>query len=255
MIKTGEYLRFEEFAEACKTYRYIGLCYGASGVGKTHSAWHYAKYSTTERDQNAPIDPEDAQNAKAIIYTADVLNSPGKVYKILHHKMYLYGCAILRDQGIHDMTYMATKAVEQCPLVIIDEVDRLSYNSLELIRQLYDQYQFGLILIGMNGIQNKMMQLPQFYSRIGFAHQYQQLQKSDLTTAITQLALELELNLGVNDTHKKYTIDKIITTCRGNFRILDRLLSQMKRIQTINDMPYADELTLNAAKKLLISGL
>lgn len=43
-IQTKEYLRFEEFAEACKEYRYIGVCYGKPGIGKSFSANYYAKW-------------------------------------------------------------------------------------------------------------------------------------------------------------------------------------------------------------------
>src|SRR3989442_7343047 len=51
---TKEYLRFGEFCDACRKYRYIGICHGVPGAGKTRSAREYASW-----DLLAPLFPEE----------------------------------------------------------------------------------------------------------------------------------------------------------------------------------------------------
>jgi hypothetical protein len=83
-IETLEYRRFVEFCDACRRDRYIGLCFGPPGIGKTLSAWHYSRaelivpldrWSAEARDQK-PID--------TVLYTINVINSPSRVEVELH---------------------------------------------------------------------------------------------------------------------------------------------------------------------------
>lgn len=80
VVKTLEHRRFAEFCDACKRYRYIGLCYGAPGVGKTVSARHYTNWDRMQDFWNHPgrdsAAVEEIAAGTTVFYTAPVVGSP-----------------------------------------------------------------------------------------------------------------------------------------------------------------------------------
>src|SRR5882757_4797454 len=78
-VETLEYKRFVEFCDACRQYRYIGLCFGPPGVGKTLSAIRYSRNEIIGK-----IDPWTAELSiepllDTVLYTPSVINSPSRI--------------------------------------------------------------------------------------------------------------------------------------------------------------------------------
>jgi DNA transposition AAA+ family ATPase len=82
-VITKEHQRFAEFCEACRRYRYIGVCYGPPGVGKTLSARHYANWPLIEAcsPYSFASDTELAAlvGSQTVFYTPKVVNSPRQI--------------------------------------------------------------------------------------------------------------------------------------------------------------------------------
>src|SRR5215210_1566582 len=89
-LVTKEYRRFAEFCDAVRRYRYIGLCYGPPGVGKTLSARHYAGWDGVQpllvsqlMGQTAPA---QVLRARSLLYTPSVANSPRQIEQDITHR-------------------------------------------------------------------------------------------------------------------------------------------------------------------------
>jgi hypothetical protein len=146
LLLTKEHRRFEEFCNACRRHRYVGLCYGPPGVGKTLSARHYARWDMMEDrdplDGNSPV-PREIAECRTLFYTAPVTNSPRQVRDDITEGMFLLRALVGKAES---KPGELPNYRDCCELVIVDEADRLKMPALEQLRDIYDRGNFGLIL-------------------------------------------------------------------------------------------------------------
>ena len=257
---TKEYRRFEEFCNACYRERYIGICYGVPGVGKTLSARNYSKEDAF--DEFFHVDTPDERvvevgkhliSCRAVLYTAPVMNTPKRLEADLEK------CRISLFTSLYDAR---EKVLGQEPgyiedysaLIIIDEADRLQLKSLEQVRAMYDEKDWGIVLIGMPGIEKRLARYPQLYSRVGFSHEYRPIGKDEMLFILEHHWSKLGLELDRNNFSDTEAIAAVARITNGNFRLIHRLFSQIKRIMKVNELTSISKEVVQAARDCLVIG-
>jgi DNA transposition AAA+ family ATPase len=120
---------------------------------------------------------------------------------------------------------------------------------LELVRDIFDHGGIGLVLIGMPGIEKRLARYPQFYSRIGFVHEFRPLGASEMRRLFAQSSAE---GMGSGNSGRGHPYNGRITG--GNFRLLERLLTQIERVLEINGLKEVSRAVVEAARESLVIG-
>ena len=143
---------------------------------------------------------------------------------------------------------------ESCELIIVDEADRLKMPSLEQLRDLYDRGHFGLVLVGMPGLEKRLARYPQLYSRIGFAHTFRPLSREEMIFVLEHHWKKIGSTLQPDDFTDQEAVATVIQVTAGNFRLLQRLFSQIERILKLNDLKTITKEVVETARDCLVIG-
>lgn len=278
---TKEYLRFGEFCDACRKYRYIGICHGVPGAGKTRSAQEYADWNLLSPlfpeelftlvgrrhlDEQFPHKPfatpgspafTEVLSCRTIYYTAPVGATPSRIERevmaLSATLSYLVEAAEQASRGKDDFL-LAYRLPKRTELVIVDEAQRLKMAALEQLRDLYDRLHFGLVLIGQPGLEKSLARYPQLYSRVGFAHQFRVLSEEEIRWLLQERWSHLGMHIRVDDFTDQEALAAIVRITGGNFRVIHRLLMQVERILEINHLQTVTKEVVEKARERLVLG-
>jgi len=263
-IETKEYKRFAEFCDACIKYKYIGVCYGAPGVGKTLSSHHYTNWNVIGSQLDYQLLSKVGEAATEEIVAANKIFCTAPAEKASRISLDIrdigyklsYGKAIYqaKKSGIEVETAMFSD-FKEVKLIIVDEIDRLKLQHLEQLRDIYDRNDLAMVFIGMPGIEKRLSRYPQLYSRIGFSHEFDKLSKDETHHILEYKWSELGIPIKLEDFSDYEAITSIIKITGGNFRLIHRLFAQIDRILEINQLKTISVDVVEAARDSLVIGL
>src|SRR5713226_437847 len=266
--------------DACQRACVVGLSYGPPGTGKTESAKQYAQWDLfkpflpeplitftgrSAMDGLYPYRPltfasalPDAsiRECRTVFYTPPVANTPGRIEKevltVFAAFSYLVEAANQHHQGKEEflVTRRYTPLVE---LLIVDEANRLKDAGLELIRDFADRGEFALVLLGMPGLEKRLMRAPQLYSRIGFAHEMEPLSDEE-TRDFLEKRWSHRVKAYSDDFTDKEAVAALLRITRGNIRLIERLMLQVEHVLVANHLQIVTKEVVETARQNLIIG-
>jgi DNA transposition AAA+ family ATPase len=280
-VITKGYRLFADLCDACRRFPSIGLGYGPPGTGKTESARYYAGWEHLEPflpeplitftgrsavDGFFPYKPLTfssappfipIQGCRTVFYTPPVSGSPGRIERevmtLFAAFSYLVEAATEHHQGKEEflLTRRFSPLIE---LLIVDEANRLKEAWIEQLRDIYDRGHFGMILLGMPGLEKRLSRAPQLYSRIGFAHQIQPLSEEE-----TRFFLDQRWSHRMSAHSKDFTdqeaVSAILRITGGNIRLIERLMKQVEYVLMANPtVSVVTKEVVEAARQNLLLG-
>lgn len=262
-IPTKEYQRFVEFCQACRRERYIGLCYGSAGVGKTVSAEVFSRWPLIDTlVDEGPTGRylKKAKDCRNILYTPNVSNSPTQIRRGIEQAQYRINMvsywhdAYAGGSPLSQLSRLYSPEEVPASLLIVDEADRLKVQSLEELRDIHDRLGIGMILIGMPGLEKKIARFAQFYSRVGFIHEFRSLSQDEVKFILERRWQALNVQMNMDRFQDVEAVSAFIRMTRGNFRLMNRLLTQIQRLMEINQLKTITLEVVEAARDMLVIG-
>ena len=133
----------------------------------------------------------------------------------------------------------------------MDEADRLKIVSLEQMRAIFDAGALASYWSECPESRSAWRATHSFYSRIGFVHEFRPLSATEMRRLLSKRWSPPGINLAEMDPE---AVTNVIRITGGNFRLFERLLTQIERIAEINKLSAVNKQVVEAARESLVIG-
>jgi len=250
-VLTRQHQRFAQFSDACRANRYIGICTGRSGVGKTSSAEAYSRWSVIEpllEPQLRPkLPPAEIHSCHTVVYTPDIACTVKRVES---------GVSRLRNRfdTIVQESFLWYRAAEWhrtqprkfVELMIVDEAQRLNTKCLESIRDFSKSQNIGVVLLARPGFEFRVRDLEHIGNHVAFNHVYN-TPRTDELKSIWHARSQCS-DLLIEDE----AVEMIEKVTSSNIQKVVNIQAEINRVCKINSVSLiTPELVQEASKTLL----
>lgn len=228
---THPYQQFVEFCETCRRFRYVGICYGPAGVGKTVAARLYAQWDAVEpfllrTGVRMPVQGAELVSPRVALYTPGPIAKPKQIENDV--TMLFWSLQHLEKIALHQHLEMAGSDErpfsDQIELLIIDNVHQLDPVCMNVVQGLYDRYRIGIALLGDEVLVEKHLERV----RVGDVRPFFVLSKKEVSEMIPRLLSQLKLDWSASEglTLEQLTED-IYSATAGNLGLMRHFLTQI----------------------------
>ena len=254
-LETESYKQFRELCLLCQEQKTIGLAFGRPGAGKTEAAKKFAKWPIVEPNMvgvnRSLVQPEKLISCNTLYYLPSITISASRLRTEVGSLRNRFDSALMRiEQHNSPAEYAELLSKKYAKLLIVDEAYRMKFHALEELRDIHDQWQIGMVLIGDPAMERSLDRQPHFADRIGFVQEFKQLQTAEVDEYINRQNAALGLEKPANDIYAA-----IFWYTQGNFRTLEKLFKLLDRLVKLNEDKTIKRDVLDTAREMLLYGL
>ncbi len=207
ICETSDSVGIIAVCQSCQEYMGLGIIVGRSGFGKTYTLKYYAKSPKV-----CYVECNESMNAR------DLVKAIEKTLALPH----ITGSIDDRLDNIKD--FFNSNAGY---LLVIDEADKLitkyTQKKAEILRNIYDQSDVGLILAGEPALEKMVRQyIPRMANRIDFFYELEGLSKTEVQKYIT--------GYDFDEKAEEEIVHRATNDKNGCFRLLDRTFKNVIRV-------------------------